>query len=166
MTARDSQTRLLLIGLGNPDRADDGIGPLVAARLGDRDLCGARVIARTGDVLALIEDWAGADAVVMIDAADTLSRPGRIHRIDLAREDLPSGLAFPSTHAFGMSDAVALARTLQLLPRHIIVYAVEGACFDAGAAMSAEVTAAAAEVADLVSGELKRLRQLEEHAYA
>ncbi|MGB8364478.1 MAG: hydrogenase maturation protease [Rhizomicrobium sp.] len=149
---------ILVIGLGNPDCADDGIGPRVAHRLAGDDLGGARVIARGGDALALIEDWAGSDTVVLIDAAAVISRAGRIHRIDLATDELPCNLSLSSTHAFGMADAIGLARTLDMLPVHVIIYAVEGVCFDPGAAMSAEVAAAVDEVAERVVGELQFLR--------
>ena len=62
-------TKGLILGIGNPDRGDDGIGPLVARRLIGRVPAGIAVMERTGDALALIEDWAGRDMVVLVDAA-------------------------------------------------------------------------------------------------
>ena len=47
-----------------------------------------------------------------------------------------------------------MARALDRLPQSVIVYAVEGVCFDPGAAMTAEVAAAAEEVASLVAVEV------------
>jgi hydrogenase maturation protease len=166
MSGRQQKGRVLVIGLGNPDRGDDGIGPLVAGILAGEDLQGVSVIVRSGDALSLIEDWAGADAVVMIDAAAAVRRPGCIQRIDLAAESLPRNLRPPSTHAFGMAEAIALARTLNRLPPQLVVYAIEGACFDPGAEMTAEVAAAAGEVAARVTGELLRLRHVEGLAHA
>jgi hydrogenase maturation protease len=49
-----------------------------------------------------------------------------------------------SSHGLGLADTVALARVLNAAPRDIIVYAVEGASFAAGATMTPEVSAAAA----------------------
>ena len=157
MTSKGNRDTLV-IGLGNSDCADDGIGPLVASRLAGGCLDGARVIARSGDMLALIEDWADCDAVVLIDAAALVSRPGTIHRIDLVSDELPRDLSLSSTHAFSMADAIGLARTLRMLPPWVIVYAIEGACFEPGAAMTAEVAAAVAEVADRVMDDLQSLR--------
>lgn len=148
---------ILVIGLGNPDRGDDGIGPLVARKLIGKAPRGARVIARTGDALALIEDWAGADAVVLIDAAATVSRAGCIHRICATAEALARELPLSSTHAFGLADAVDLARALHALPPHLVVFAVEGACFEPGAVMTREVFAAADKAAALVLDELRSL---------
>jgi hydrogenase maturation protease len=152
---------ILVIGLGNPDCGDDGLGPLVARKLGEGDCAGARVIARSGDALGLIEDWADSETVLLVDAAAAISRPGSIHRIDLATEGLPRDLSLSSTHAFSMADAVGLARTLDMLPPHIIVYAVEGISFAPGAPMSVEVVAAADEVACRVMRELHCLSEVE-----
>ena len=59
----------------------------------------------------------------------------------------------------GLAEAIGLSRVLRKAPRDIIVFAVEGACFAAGAPMSPEVAAAAAEVAGRVVAEVERLRR-------
>lgn len=153
---------VLVIGLGNPDRGDDGVGPLVAKMVSGA----VRSIVRTGDALALIEDWAGTDAVLLVDAAGLVSRPGRIHRIDAVSGPLPRDLSLSSTHAFGLGDAVDLARVLGVLPPHLIVFAVEGACFEPGAAMTPEVASAAGKVALLVTEELHILNGTRDPAHA
>jgi hydrogenase maturation protease len=148
---------LLVIGIGNPDCGDDAIGPMVARLLARRIGSRAEVIERSGDMLALIEDWAGRDGVVMVDAAAPVTALGTIHRIDLLRDALPAGLSRASTHAFGVADAVALAGALDRLPARLIVYAVEGGSFDVGAAPSPAVAAAAEAVAARVAAELCRM---------
>lgn len=152
MTSPPKRTPLVVIGVGNPDRADDGIGPLVAARLGT--LPGVRVISRSSDAFTIIEEWTGAEAAVLIDAASVISTPGRIHRIDLSVDKLPCELGLSSTHAFGLAEAIALARVLNRMPKSVVVYAVEGVCFDVGAAMTTEVAAAVDEVVGLVAAEI------------
>ena len=52
-----------------------------------------------------------------------------------------------STHAFGVSDAVELARSLDRLPGRLEVYAIEGASFVAGDRLSPSVERAVAELA-------------------
>lgn len=154
--------RILVIGLGNPDRGDDAIGPGVAGMLANRLPDDVALAARSGDMLALIDEWAGYDALVCVDAAAPMGRPGRIHRLDLAREELPRDLAYASSHAMGLADAVALARTLGCAPARIVVYTVEGSAFEAGAPMTAEVADAAGEVTDRVVAEVQRLQQSRE----
>jgi len=159
MIARVDQTPVLVVGLGNPDRGDDAIGAMVAKALAGRLPANVALIARGGDMMALIEDWAGYDALVCVDAAAPLGVPGRIHRIDLTKDELPAEMSFASSHALGLADAVRLARVLQRAPQDIIVYAVEGRCFEHGAPMTAEVSAAAEEVAHRIIAEVGRLQQ-------
>lgn len=154
--------RIVVIGLGNPDRGDDGAGSAVATLLVDRLPAGAQLLNRRGDMLALLDDWAGADALVCIDAAAPMGRPGHIHRIDLDEADLPRTASAASSHALGLADAVALARALGTAPRKVIVFAIEGTCFDGGAPLTPEVAAALdsaatqvlAETAALLAGEV------------
>jgi hydrogenase maturation protease len=150
---------ILIVAIGNPDRGDDGVGALVATRLAGRLPPEVAVVARRGDMLSLIEDWAGIDAVVCIDAASPMGEPGRVERIDAVAGRLPRGVSFASSHAFGLAEAIALAGALGSLPGTVIVYAIEGACFEGGAAITPDVTAAAAKVADLVLAEIGRLRR-------
>jgi hydrogenase maturation protease len=143
--------------IGNPNRGDDGIGPLVAAKLEGRLPRHASLIVRHGDMFALAEDFAGCGALVCVDAAAPMSSPGQIHRIDLTTEELPRELLSASTHGFGLADVIALARALGRAPQIVIIYAVEGTCFDAGAALTHAVAAAADETAHLVAAEVDRL---------
>jgi hydrogenase maturation protease len=141
----------LLIGIGNPDRGDDGAGPAVTRRLAGRP--GLSIETNVGDTLALLDAWDGAGSVILIDAAAPAGNPGRIRRLDGGRE-LPRDLALGSTHAFGLAEAVELARALGRLPGRLTIYAIEGARFDPGARLSPEVAAAVADVADRILSEL------------
>src|SRR3974390_844961 len=126
-------TNVLVVGVGNPDRGDDAVGPLVVRRLAGRVPPGVTLVERNGDVLALIDDWAGRDAVVLVDASAPGSMPGQVRRMKLAGDELPTDLAQASTHAFGVAEAVGLARALGMMPARVVVYAVEGENFAAGA---------------------------------
>lgn len=110
-------------------------------------------------MLTLIEDWAGFDALVCVDAVAPMGGLGRVHRIDLTTDELPRNMSLTSCHAFGLLDAIGLARALRRAPQDIIVYAVEGCCFDGDAPVIAAVAAAASEVACHVIAEVGRLRQ-------
>ena len=61
--------RVLVVGIGNPDRGDDAVGPAVVQVLAERLPDDVLMRTRSGNMLALIDDWAGFDAVVCIDAA-------------------------------------------------------------------------------------------------
>ena len=157
MTSNDpaeAKAKILVAAIGNQDRGDDGAGPLVAAKLSGRLPAEARLVVRSGDMMSLIEDWAGFDTVIFVDAAAARGEPGRIHRIDLAEENLPPDLSLPSSHAFGVAETIELARVLEIAPKEIIVYAIEGASFEPGAPFTPAVLASAAEVAERIASEV------------
>ena len=146
---------VMVVGVGNPERGDDGVGPLVVAGLGNLPLTRLRTC--NGDVLSLLDAWSDVAAVVLIDAAQGLGTPGRIHRLDLAAMDLTYDASSSSTHGFGLAEAIGLARALHRLPGHVVIYTVEGACFERGAVMTPEVAAAVAELRACVRAEVARL---------
>jgi hydrogenase maturation protease len=148
----------LVVGIGNPDRGDDGIGLLIVRQLVGYVAPDVTVIERSGDALALIDDWAGHDAVILVDAAASGAAPGSIHRIDLLQDELAADLSLSSTHAFGVVDAIGLARALDKLPDRLIAYAVEGADFNPGASVSPEVAAAISAVVGRIAAELHQLQ--------
>jgi hydrogenase maturation protease len=156
MSNRD-QPLVLVVGIGNPDRGDDGVGPAIARQLRVRVSSGARVLERSGDPLALIDDWNGIPSVIVVDAVAPIGEPGRIHRFDLT--DGPVAIAFAprSTHAFGVAETVELARSLGRLPGDLVVYLVEGERFTTGAPLSPAVAKAVDEVAELIIAELPRI---------
>lgn len=155
-----ARRKILVVGIGNADRGDDAIGAIVAQKLAGRLPADVVLLVRSGDVLSLIEDWAGFDALVCVDAAAPMGAPGVIHRIDLTTDELPlSASSFASSHAFSLVDAVRLARALKCAPRDIVVYAVEGCCFDRGAPVTEAVAAATDETARRVVAEVARFRR-------
>ena len=66
-------------------------------------------------------------------------------------------MSFASSHAFGVAEAIELARALDLAPKRIVVYAIEGVCFDAGAPFTPPVLRAAEEVADCIAREVRHI---------
>jgi hydrogenase maturation protease len=145
----------LVIGIGNPDRGDDAIGRSVARTLRARVAPVVRVIEQDGEATALLAELQTAQRAWLVDAAQSSAPPGTISRIDCAAEGLalPSGTV--SSHGFGVVEAIALARALDVLPKQCVVYAIEAADFTAGTAPSSEVVQAAEEVAERILAELR-----------
>lgn len=144
----------MVIGLGNEDRGDDAIAIVIASRLESRAANSFRVVRRVSDGLALMEAWEGADTVIIIDAASSGAAPGTIHRIDAGAEPLPRDFFRYSTHAFGVVEAVELARALQRLPPRLVVYGIEGKTFETGDELSPGLQKAAREVEEMVLRDL------------
>ncbi|HKH18582.1 MAG TPA: hydrogenase maturation protease [Solirubrobacteraceae bacterium] len=150
---------VLVVGVGNALRGDDGAGLEVVRRLRARaGSAGVGVRLLEGEGIGLLEAWEGARAVVLVDSVRTNARAGAIHRIDVTDSPLPAALrSSSSTHAVGVGEAIELARALGRLPSRLVVYGVEGGRFETGAALSPEVAAVVDGVADAVLREARRL---------
>ena len=99
-------------------------------------------VAHEGECSPLIDLWEGRDEVVLVDAASPGTAPGAITRFEAGAEPLPARTLRSSTHAFGIPEAIELARSLNRLPARVTVYAIEGADFTPGAFLSPVVEAA------------------------
>jgi hydrogenase maturation protease len=137
---------VIVIGVGNAWRGDDGAGLTVARRVRELSPAGVEVRELEGDATALVEAWSGAEHFVVVDAAESGAVPGTVRRFDARSQPLPVRILRSSTHAFGVSDAVELARALGRLPARLDVYAIEGASFTAGEDLSPAVEGAVADV--------------------
>jgi hydrogenase maturation protease len=128
-----------IIGCGNPERGDDAAGVLVARRL--REL-GSDALEHSGEGLALMESWLGCDSVILIDAVITGAAPGAITVWDGNLSRITGETRGCTTHAFGVAEAVELARVLDRLPRRLLIYGIESRKFELGSAPSPEVAQA------------------------
>ena len=99
-----------------------------------------------GEPVGLIEEWTGADAVIVVDAVSSGRPPGTIHRLDPLAAPIPAALSQGSTHAFGLAETIELARALDRLPHRLTVYGIEGERFTAGEELSPAVARAVEEV--------------------
>ena len=138
-----------IIGCGNAERGDDAAGLLVARRL--RAL-GVDALEHSGEGLALIENWEGADTVILIDAVITGAAPGAVTVWDGRQAAVSKNFWRNSTHAFGVAEAVELARVLARMPPRLLIYGIEGRRFVLGSAPSREVAAAAERLAQHLAG--------------
>lgn len=68
MNAPGAGGRTVLVGLGNPLRGDDAIGPAVVAGV-RRQRPDVRVIDGAGDALAIVAAWEGVERAIVVDAA-------------------------------------------------------------------------------------------------
>jgi hydrogenase maturation protease len=176
-----AQSGVVAIGVGNELRHDDAAGLEVARRV--RSLASALPVAEAtesvggavaragageiavleheGEPLGLLELWDGARAAVLVDAVRSGATPGTIHRVDVSREPIPALLrGSSSTHAVGVGEAIELARALDRLPQRVVVYGVEGLCFDAGSGLSADVEGVIDSLAEAVLREVRDLASL------
>ncbi len=148
MTAR----RVSVACLGNRFRGDDAVGLLVADGV---RAAGVEVEECEDEPTRLLESWEELDLLVLVDAVQSGSAPGTVHRVDASSGTLPEGLTLTSSHAFGIGQTLELARALGRLPARVVVYGVEGAVFTAGARLTPSVASAVPGVVAAVVRELE-----------
>jgi len=152
----------VVVGVGQEQRGDDAAGLWVARRLAGRGADGLRVVEHDGDGMDLLLCFDGAATVVVVDAVASASgTAGAVHRWDVGDGPLPAALfAGTSTHALGVADAIELARALGRLPQRLIVYGIEGRCFELGHGPGPEVQRAVDEVAARVLAEIAEIAEI------
>lgn len=146
----------LILGLGNPLRGDDGIGPRVVEELHHRGLPeGVTALEGSGgglDLLWTLERW---ERVVIVDAADVEQEPGQIVRFtpDQVRLTEAPESRF-SLHRAGLSKVLHLADALDITLPEIVIFGVQPAEIGWGEKLSPAVEAAIPALVDTILKEI------------
>lgn len=153
---------VLVVGLGNPLRGDDGIGPRVVDELSHVGLPEGVTVVDGGtgglDLLRILEgpgteEWS---RVVIVDAADMGKEPGRFVRFrpDQTRLIAASDDRFSLHHA-GLSEVLALADALERPLPELVIFGVQPAEVGWGERLSPAVEAALPALADAIFEEIE-----------
>lgn len=136
-------TVTVVIGLGNPLMADDGVGLAALAALRDGDDLGPAVELVDGgtwgmNLLPILET---ASRVILLDAIRTGAAPGTL--VELSREELPRGLAHKlSPHQIDLREVLALGELRGTLPGRMVAIGLEPAVVEMSTELSPAVAAA------------------------
>lgn len=153
---RDNIQKILVVGIGNEYRSDDGIGLVIARKIREKKLPLVSVKEESGEGVALMEAWQGCENVILVDAISSGAKPGTIFKIDASKEIVPAKFFHYSTHAFSVAEAIELARAMKTLPPGLVVYGIEGACFSAGVRISQVVQESADQVIEQILKKIKK----------
>ncbi len=123
--------RVVVAGIGNAYRGDDGVGPAVAQLVAQQS--GAIDIGPISEPLDLLGRFDGASLAVLVDATRSGSSPGTIRAVEWHEVDESSAI---SSHAIGLRRVCELAAALGEAPRRIVVVGIEGEDFDDGDRLS------------------------------
>ncbi|MDR7433030.1 MAG: hydrogenase maturation protease [Armatimonadota bacterium] len=149
--------RVLVAGVGNLDRTDDGVG-VVAAGLAADQLPSEVEVRGSVRPLDLLELWGSFDAVYVLDGVVSGAPPGTVHRWELAEGRVLSASPGVSTHGLGVAEVVELGRALGRLPPVLVVYGVEVASLRPGQVLTPEVRRGAEEAARQLAQEVAAAR--------
>lgn len=137
--------RQLFVGLGSY-HGDDQLGWQLAEQLEKLQLLPVRQAAVPPDLLHWLES---VEELFICDACVGTGHVGALHRWEVREEVSGKGgllqgvvsLRSSSSHHLGLVPVLELARQLGILPRRVIIWAVEADSFNAGQPISAELSA-------------------------
>jgi len=148
--------KILIIGLGNPGRGDDGIGPGLGARLeedfktGTEAGCDLAVEVRyqlnVEDALA----FSRFDRVVVVDASRVAEPPFEFHPLE------PQARVSFSTHALSPQAVLAWCRELYGRSPQVYALAVRGTAWELGEGLSPEAEKNLGLARKFLAGQIQR----------
>jgi hydrogenase maturation protease len=148
---------VLVLGLGNPLRGDDGIGPRVIEALNHRGLPEGVTALDAGsgglDLLQILEEW---EQAVIIDAADIGREPGQFIRFTPNEARFVGSEDTTSLHNAGLAEVLALADAVgQPLPK-LVIFGVQPGKIDWGEGLSPAVEATLPILVNAVLDEINK----------
>lgn len=138
---------VLVIGIGNVLRGDEGVG-VRAAELARSRLTDVHVVAAGAIGPATIADLEGFSHIIVLDSIDVGRSPGTIVWFEAG--DL-SACASSAVHEFGVADLLMLVGQTTQAPEEAIVLGVQPGTLEIGAALSLPVLVAIPRVVDQAS---------------
>lgn len=141
MNTPDRQS-VVVIGIGNPLRRDDGIGPVALDALRQLSLDSCDIVELDGETTRVIDEWRDRAMAIVVDAVCTGDQAGALH--DLTLDDFDNIRIVPratSSHFAGLAEALALGRALDRLPAKLRVLGIEPGDLDYGVGLSPPVAA-------------------------
>lgn len=144
---------IIVVGIGNPYRGDDGAGWVVIDVL--KTVFGNRIALtkQKGDIAVLLDLFEKYPIVYVVDACQSSEPAGTWRRIDALVQEIDREMPQASTHGFTLTQAIAMAKQLDQLPQKLILYAISGNHFTIKETLSPAVEAAVKEVAEAIENE-------------
>ena len=145
---------ILIVGIGNPFRSDDGAGWAVIDALEGQLPEGIRLCKQRGEISELMDVFAHYPIVYLVDACQCKDPVGSWQRIDALEHPLLVEALHTSTHGFGVAQAVAMARNIQQIPSQLIIYAISANKYHIHDALSPPVASAIPAVARAITEDI------------
>lgn len=148
--------KVLILGLGNPYRSDDGVG--VAVARGFRSPCSDVDIKHlNGEATAIINAWEDYSHVIICDAAcaEGQAQTPFVAFQPLEEEGVLQKETHTSSHGFGLSEAIKLGKAVGQIPDEIFAIGIYGQNFAVGDSLSPQVVSVIPQVQKVIQSKLK-----------
>lgn len=139
----------LIIGVGNPLRSDDGVGPHIVRHLEAMSLPGVHTRITQQLHVELLEDLLQYDQIIIVDASSN----GKALEMYQVNGNLGAGIT--SSHHLSAPLLASLAQTIYNKKLNLHVCALKGECFDVGTMITSQVLKRADEAVALIVNQLK-----------
>jgi hydrogenase maturation protease len=135
---------IAVIGCGNPNRSDDGVGVEVARRLAPRSRPDLEILDAGTDGMAVMFAARGCKTLVIIDACTTGAEPGTLFQVPASVLAAPHQPTY-TLHDFRWDHALYAGRKMYgaEFPTDVTVLLIEARSLALGIGLSAEVSGAA-----------------------
>lgn len=157
MSDQEPSPTIAVVGVGNEIMSDDGVGPHVIRRLGEKDIAPidevALADAGTTGFLAL-EAMSGAREALVVDAISTGATPGTIHEYRCVDGIFETEAPEMTMHDVSFTEALQFGREAYELPEEIRIVGIEPATVEPGLELSQPVEAAVPDVIDMITSHI------------
>jgi hydrogenase maturation protease len=140
----DKSKEILVIGIGNPLRCDDGVGPYVAGRIEAKGLKNVKVWLTQQLQLENLERMLEYDRVILVDAS--MAGPP----VDFRQVESLKGQALSSSHHLSPETFVDLAQSIYHKNLNLHLCSIKGNYFEVGDKISSDVLERAQEAMELI----------------
>ncbi len=130
----------LVIGIGQDGRGDDVAGREAVRRLAARHV--APCVLSDGEPGRLLELFARAPRIWVVDAVRSGAPPGTLHRYEGPGLPLNRGPGPASTHGLSLGEAIDIAVALDRQPARLVVHGIEAGPVTLGEGLSSAVARA------------------------
>ena len=141
-----SEPVVAVIGCGNPNRSDDGVGGEVVRRLASRAGPRIKILDAGTDGMAVMFAARGCTTLVVVDACTTGAEPGTVFEVPSAILEAPPKASY-TLHDFRWDHALYAGRMMYgaQFPTDVTVLLVEAASTGFGIGLTEPVELAAAK---------------------
>jgi hydrogenase maturation protease len=151
-----SASRIVVVGIGNTIRTDDGVGVHALERLRRDPRLPADITFVDGgtlglELLAYVSD---STHLLLLDAIDVGERPGTMIR--MTQEELRGLPCAASVHQVGLADLLATLPLVSTAPRETVLLGLQPANTDWGTSLSPQVGASLASLVEAAVTQLER----------
>ncbi|MBN2544555.1 MAG: hydrogenase maturation protease [Spirochaetes bacterium] len=148
------KNKTAILGVGNPLRTDDGVGPeIIRILLEEKDIINADIIDCGINVFLLFNYLEKYKNIIIVDALNFDSDPGTIKLIDINESESFDFIDALSTHGFGLKEVLNMAKKMNISNK-ITVVGIQAKNISYGNEMSEEIKEKIPQIVDEIKKQM------------